>query len=429
MSYRAMLTGVSGLKAHQTRLDVVAANIANVNTIGYRSSRALFQDLFSQTLRGSSAPQGDFGGTNALQVGLGVRIASIDTKFDQGSLITTGVASDLAIQGNGFFILTDGSRVGYTRDGSFSLNSNGVLVEPATGLRVQGFMVDENGVVDTNAPPSDIVVPVNGAAIVRATENANLIGNLNSDAAGGEQVVRTVQVFDSLGTARDVTITFTKAASPSNDWDYDITYGVNTVGTGTLDFSAAGTLDPTLPANAPTVTITAAQLSAGGDSVPADLQFTMNMTEVTQLALGTETNQGVVTAMPSTVAMRNQDGFELGVLESFSVGNNGEIVGVFTNGLTRTLAQVALASFSNNGGLVRDGDNMFRETPASGLPQIGLPSQGGRGIVSGGTLENSNVDLGTEFSDLIVTQRGFQANARTITAADTLLQETVNLVR
>jgi flagellar hook protein FlgE len=429
MSYRALLTGVSGLKAHQTRLDVVAANIANVNTIGYRGSRVLFQDLFSQTLRGSSAPVGDFGGTNALQVGLGVRVASIDAKFDQGSLITTGVSSDLAVQGNGFFVLTDGRRTGYTRDGSFTLNNQGLLIEPANGMRVQGFLVASDGTIDTNSPPSDIAIPVGGTAIVRATENANLVGNLNSDAAAGEVVVRTLQVFDSLGTARNVIITFTKGASPSNNWDYDVAFDGTSVTTGTLNFSSSGTLDPLVGANAPTVTIPAALLSAGGDSAPAPLVFTVNMVEVTHLALGTQTNQGVVSAQPSTVAMRSQDGFELGTLESFNIGNNGEINGVFTNGLTRTIAQVALATFANNGGLSREGDNLFIETPASGVAQVGTPASGGRGIVTGGTLENSNIDLGTEFSDLIVTQRGFQANARTVTAADTILQETVNLIR
>ena len=429
MSIRAMLTAVSGLRAHQTRLDVVATNIANINTIGYRSSRILFQDLFSQTLRGASAPVGNFGGTNALQVGLGVRVASIDTSFDQGSLITTGFASDLAIQGNGFFVLTDGTVTGYTRDGSFTINNAGLLIEPATGMRVQGFLVASDGTIDTNSPPTDIEIPVGSTAIVRATENAIMIGNLNSDAQDAEIVVRTLQVFDSLGTARNVVMTFTKVGSPSNTWDWAATFEGDAVGNGTLNFSSGGTLDPLVPANTPTLTVPSALLAAAGDAQPADLVFDVSMVEITQLALGTEDNQGLITALPSTVSMRSQDGFELGVLESFNIGNNGEINGVFSNGLTRTIAQVALATFGNNGGLSRDGDNLFIETPASGAAQIGTPGSAGRGSVTGGTLENSNVDLGTEFTNLIITQRGFQANARTVTAADTLLQETVNLIR
>ncbi len=416
----AMLTAVTGLQSHQTRLDVIANNIANVNTVGYRSSRVLFQDLFSQLLRGGSAPVGNFGGSNPQQVGLGVRVGSIDVNHQQGSLLSTGVSSDLAIQGNGFFVLSDGLKTAYTRDGSFDLNANGMLIDPATGMRVQGYIADETGIVNTDKPPEDISIPIGSAGIARSTSNVYLIGNLNANAPTvptPTTVSRTIEVYDSLGTARLVTINFTKQATPANQWLWESTYDGNSVGSGTLNFSTTGDLpDGTTGA----ITIPATLMNTTG-SQPNDLTFNIDFSDLTQMATG-ETSG-------SDVSIRSQDGFPRGVLESFNIGANGEIIGVFSNGLTRVFAQVALATFSNVGGLVRDGNNMYIETPASGVSQIGSPRSGGRGTVSGGVLENSNVDLGTEFSSLIVTQRGFQANARTITAADTLLQETVNLGR
>jgi flagellar hook protein FlgE len=416
----ALFTGVTGLQAHQRRLDVVAANIANINTIGYRGSRVLFQDLFSQTLRGGSPPVGGFGGSNPQQIGLGVNVASIDVNHQQGSLLATGISSDLAIQGNGFFILSDGTKTGYSRDGSFQLNANGQLIEPGTGMRVQGFVANDQGVIDTNAAPADIVIPLGGTGIVRATTLVNLIGNLDADAPTVPTlttVQRVVQVYDSLGTQRDVTLTFTKQAAPANRWSWEASYGATSVGSGDLDFDTNGTLPLTATG---AVNIPSALLNDTG-SEPSDLGFTIDFSAVTQLATTEDS--------ASDITVRNQDGFARGILANFNIGANGEINGVFSNGLTRVFAQVALASFANVGGMSRDGNNMFLETPASGLAQVGAPRTGGRGTVTGGVLENSNVDLGAEFSNLIITQRGFQANARTITAADTLLQETVNLIR
>ncbi len=423
----AIYTGVNGLLVQQRRLDVVASNIANVNTIGYRGARVLFQDLFSQTLMGGSAPVGNFGGTNPQQVGLGVMIASIDVNFEQGSLITTGVSSDLAIQGTGFFVLSDGSANRYTRDGSFRINANGLLIEPATGLRVQGYMANEQGVIDTNGTPTDIVIPIGGTGIVRPTENATLIGNLNADVAAGTTVTRSIKVYDSLGTEREVSLVFTKTAN-TNEWTWEATFNgvtVSPVPAPTLVFDAEGALvdDPLTPE-----VETEGAISIPASAFPTDtalpetpFEFTIDFAAITQLSMGEDAN--------SDVTLRNQDGFPRGVLQSFNIGANGTINGMFSNGLTKVIAQVALASFSNISGLERDGNNLFRETPASGNAQVGAPQAGGRGLVSGGVLENSNVDLGAEFSNLIITQRGFQANARTISAADTLLQETVNLGR
>lgn len=412
----ALFTGVSGLAANQRKLDVIANNIANLNTNGYRASRVLFQDLFSQTISGPRAAVGGFGGSNPMQIGLGVRLGTIDVNHSQGALITTGIASDLAIQGQGFFVLSDGTSNFYTRDGSFALNSNGQLIDGATGFSVQGFLADSSGVIDPTGIITDITIPLGGVSIVQASTMAEFVGNLDSGAMVGDSFDRTFRLYDSLGTARDVTITFTKSAT-TNEWDWTASTAdpdvASVTGTGTLLFDSGG-----IVIGGGTATIDLNFL-AGIPSMPVDpFSFTVDFTQVTNQSGG-----------GSDITFFSQDGFPRGVLESFNIGQGGVINGVFTNGLSRTLGQVAIASFPNNGGLSREGNNLFRDSPSSGVPQIGLPGTGGRGQVSGGVLEGSNVDLGREFSELIITQRAFQANARTITTADSLLQETVNLIR
>lgn len=427
----ALFTGVTGLKAQQRKLDVVANNIANVNTTGYRGARVLFQDLFSQTLRGGSAPLGGFGGANPQQVGLGVQLASIDVDHGQGSLVTTGVPTDLAIQGNGFFVLNNGQGNIYTRDGSFLLNANGLLIDPGTGLRVQGYLADENGVITDTGSPQDISIPLGGIGIVQTTTSGKMIGNLNptidSTVTLPKTVTRSVTVFDSLGKERSVTLTFVKSQTNDNEWT--VTAGINgntnnvnidgALGGRTVTFDSTGAL--TTPADGVFDINVPAALLNSNNTAPDAMNFTLDFSKVTQLANGS--------LVESDISLQNQNGFGLGSLESVNIGTNGDINGVFSNGLTRTIARVALATFANVGGLERAGNNSFRETPASGAAQVGVPSTGGRGSAVGGVLESSNVDLGAQFSELIITQRGFQANARTITAADTLLQETVNLVR
>lgn len=411
----AIFTGVTGLMAHQRKLDVIANNIANVNTTGFRGGRVIFEDLFSQTLEGASAPNGNFGGSNPLQVGLGVQIASIDTDFGQGSLFSTGSTADMAIQGNGFFILSDGGQNWYTRDGSFQLNSNGQLIDPASGLRVQGFGTID-GVVDIDGGVGDIIIPVGGTSIVQPTSLATLIGNLNADTTPGDSVSRTVRVFDSLGTQRDVELVLTKSAT-ANEWEFEAFSDDNDPPGSlfggvprTISFDSSGALTSSALEN---ISIT---FPAGPTAPASPFTFDLDFSAVSQLSA------------ESDITLSTQNGFPRGVLEAFNIGENGVINGVFTNGLTQQLGQIALATFANIGALERAGNNSFRETPGTGIPQVGTPRTGGRGQVSGGVLEGSNVDLGTEFSNMIVTQRGFQANARTITVADTLLQETVNLI-
>jgi flagellar hook protein FlgE len=295
------------------------------------------------------------------------------------------------------------------------VNAEGFLVEPATGQFVQGYIADDMGNIDVDAPVSNLRIPLGGAAIVQPTSEVNFTANLDSDTPVGDSVIRTVRAFDSLGTTRDLTLTFTKAAA-TNEWEWAITTtdpDVDTVtGSGTVVFNADGTIQAGDTGNV------SVDFVNGGASVPTDpLDFVLDFADITQLA------------GDSDITVFAQDGYPRGVLESFDFGRDGVINGVFTNGLTRVIGQVGMANFSNNGGLERTGNNQFMETVTSGTPQVGPPNTGSRGTVTGGTLENSNVDLGSEFSNLILTQRGFQANARSITTADTLLQETVNLIR
>jgi flagellar hook protein FlgE len=446
MGGSALFTAVTGLQSFQSKLDVIANNIANVNTTGYRSSRILFQDLFSQTLSGGTAPDGVSAGTNPKQIGIGVRSSSIDVNHSQGALTATGVNSDLAIQGSGFFVLSDGTNQTFTRDGSFSLNRDGLLVDPATGLFVQGFSADVDGNVDVDAGVGNLTIPVGGASIVQPTTTTSLVGNLSAEAVLADAlavppvpvttVTRTIRTFDSLGVGRDVQLTFTKSAQLDdggtlyNAWTYvaefdgvDVT---NTANQGAVIFNTDGSFRAigdnnggvftAAAAGTPTVSVGLAQFS--GPSIPdAPFEFEIDFTAVTELSGNSE------------LTNPTQDGFPRGVLQEFALGENGIIIGVFTNGLTRTLGQVAMGTFSNLGGLTKIGNNQFRETPASGTVQIGVANTGGRGEIASGVLESSNVDLGTEFSDMIVTQRAFQANARTITTADNMLQEAVNLIR
>ncbi len=402
----AIYAGVSALQSQQRRINVIGNNIANLNTIGFRSARVIFQDVLNQTLTSASPPQGGRGGTNPRQVGSGVTVASIDTNFNQGSLFPSSGVADFAIQGDGFFIVNDGTGNFYTRDGSFGLDADGTIVEPSTGMTVQGYTAVD-GVIDASAPIGNIVIPTGGGGRTRPTTVATMMGNLDSEAAILDTVQRIIRVYDSLGAVQEITVTFTRTVV--NEYDWAATHPTaGAVGSGTVVFDANG------------------QVTAGGsgaisvaltNGATTPFLFTMDMTGVTQLA------------DDHTIALTNQDGLPPGVLESFSIGQGGIINGVFSNGLTEVLGQIALAIFNNAGGLIREGSNVFSGTPNSGIARVGLPSTGGRGVVNGGVLEGSNVDIATEFSNLIIAQRAFQAGARSITTADVLLSEAVNLVR
>ncbi len=671
---RSMFAGVSGIRAHQIRMDVIGNNLANVNTTGFKFSRVTFKDMLNQTVRGGTAPTATgTGGVNPAQVGLGVLVAGIDTIHSQGNLQATGKPTDMAIQGNGFFVLNNGSTIAFSRDGSFDINANGVLINPANGYRVQGWQA-VNGAVDTSGPVGDIVIPIGSRMVAQATSNVYLVGNLNADAAIGTQgsISRSdyylagqadsntllTGLFDDASTAAPLQLTNGDVINLHwNDGsEHDATYQVSGQatlgnfsawlssqlgGSVTVDITNSGAvritnngasnidnlsitvsgntvfnnvfddLGPTIAAGAADTSanmeraatssdslfsLTTAQgnslaLSSGDviyisafkggialttlsgvvgqdfstlgefaeyiedvygitseadgvtiddlgrinisgdigsgnefsnisitatnaagtvqrsyfnavnnyttiqhatgdsatlsmtvyDSLGVEHRVTMIFTRIAPNtwkwnadceddclggrnisngmqtiefltngsyntstgALSIDLNNGANSPLlinpdmtmftqfsgDSAISLRQQDGYPMGILEKFSIGASGDITGIYSNGLTDLLGKIALATFSNPGGLLKEGDNLYKQSMTSGVAQVGEPGTGGRGTINNGVLEMSNVDLAREFTDMIITQRGFQASSRIISTSDELLQELVNLKR
>jgi flagellar hook protein FlgE len=395
---RSLFSGVSGLRAHQTMMDVVGNNIANVNTVGFKASQTVFQDTLSQMLQGAGAPTGANGGTNPAQVGLGVRLAGISTNYTQGATQSTGRGTDLMIQGDGFFVISQGGEQLYTRAGAFDFDALGRLVTPTGGI-VQGWSA-VNGVVNTNAAVGDIRLQISEVLAPAVTKNVTVGGNLPADAAAGTSIVTSITAYDAQGKAVDLTLKY----------DFD---GTN----WTLNMS-----DDATPPNTATQTLAfdPATFKATGGPIAATLGGLTFDLDISGLS-----NYGG----SNTVAALNQDGYGMGSLASFSIGPDGTLMGVFTNGLKQPLGRIALASFDNPPGLEKAGGSLYRASVNSGNPSIGTATSGGRGMISGGSLEMSNVDLAQEFTNLIIAQRGFQANSRVITSSDEILQDLVNLKR
>lgn len=407
---RSMSLAISALRNHQIYMDVVSSNISNVNTTGFKGSRISFQELLNQTIRGSSAPRGGVGGLNPIQIGLGMALGGIDTIFTQGSLQDTGKLTDLAIQGDGFFVLDSGEGFYYSRDGNLDVGLDGALLNVATGYTVSGWEADDAGQIDTAQPLGKITIPF-GQTTARATAASQLRGNVDAEAAVGDTTNATLGVYDSLGVLHNIEVVFTKTGPNQWSWNYNTTDssigGITPAGTN-IAFNSDGSFDTTNPT--PTLAITYAN---GAD--PATV--TLDMSKLTQLM-----GQG-------SVNQASQDGLPPGDLSTFTVGTTGEVVGIFSNGLNRKLGQIAMATFLNPGGLMKKGQSLFASSANSGVAQVGLPGNDGRGQISGGYLEMSNVELAQQFTSMIVAQRGFQANSRVITTSDEMLQELVNLKR
>jgi len=408
---QAMYSGISAIEAHQERMDVIGNNIANVNTTAYKAGRVTFQDQLSQTLQGASTPTANVGGTNPQQVGLGVRVGSIDTLMAQGGLQSTTRPTDMAIQGNGYFMLGDSTGVSYTRDGSFTLDSNGNLVNGANGSFVLGWKADANGKIDSTKqidPSSHLAIPVGGLTAVQPTSMVAFGGNLSAEATAASGVyTRSVIVYDSLGEKQTVSLNFTRDPAAANTWDWSASGDAAAAGSGKITFDGTG------KQTAATGGIT---LTPADGATPAQA-ITPDFSAVTQIS-------GSSSASPTT-----QNGFGPGTLQSFGVDQTGAVTGIFNNGLTRVLGQVALADFPNPEGLERGGGNSFRTTINSGLPSIGTALSSSLGKISTGYLEQSNVDLSTEFTNMIVTQRGFQANTKIVTTVDEMLNDVIQIKR
>jgi flagellar hook protein FlgE len=461
---RSLYAGVSGLQNHQVRMDVLGNNISNINTTGFKKGRVTFQDLLSQTMSGAARPTDEVGGVNPKQVGLGMLIAAIDTIHTQGSLQTTGVMTDLSIQGNGFFILKAGEREFFTRAGAFSLDENGYIVNPANGLKVQGWIAETIGnitTINTAADLEDLIIPVGEKDPARATTAVDFFSNLDkrtpvitAGAAPGSLEVQegtwitTHDIFDSFGRAHKVQIEFTRDPLVANRWrasvavDPDAEIPTNTDAAGGLaaevnvfyvNFDNNGTLQSVMDSDLNVLSGEGnLQIAVAFDVPEADLVAGAAYRQTFNLNLGTVGSlRDSITqfASRSSAKMVKQDGYTMGYLESFKIDQRGVITGVYSNGANRDIGQVALASFTNPGGLEKEGENTYVVSNNSGEANIGESGIAGKGKIIAGALEMSNVDLAEQFTDMIVTQRGFQANSRSITTSDQMLQELLTLKR
>lgn len=516
---RSLYSAVSGLKNHQTRMDVIGNNISNINTTGFKAGRVNFATMLSQTLSSASAAQGNRGGTNAQQVGLGSSIASIDTIMTDGSVQSTGNNTDLAISGNGYFVVKDGDQTYYTRDGSFRFDAEGNYVT-AGGLKVQGWMADDDGVVNTNADVENIIVPAGQTMAPEATTNIDISKNLSADdstagkiklsaaatstgTAGSDSTVftltdangnthtGTITVVDD-GTNATITVEYdsldgfladTGAASLPARGDTGISLGTGAANTalGTLTPAltwpgAGGTVDDLTEATvissnmiiydaegmehkvyinytkstdnvwnisvnpvAPDAieagtasegilkfntdgsfyncSLTSFTLApSGGATTPQTVNLTFDPATLTQYA-------------GSTTIKNDADGYAAGTLDSVAFDSNGNIIGTFSNGLKQTLAQVAMATFNNPAGLESAGSNLMSESKNSGAAEISTANANGAGTITPSALEMSNANLSEQFTDMIVTQRGYQSNSKIITISDEMLETAINMKR
>jgi flagellar hook protein FlgE len=552
-----MFSGVSGMRNFQYELDVIGNNISNVNTVGFKGSRVTFQTALLQTLKAARAPQNNVGGTNPIQIGLGSQLATVDKVMTQGSFQNTGRKLDLAIQGDGFFVLSDGQGYYYTRAGALDVDMNGTLIHSSTGMKVQGWIAIQDPTtgqryIDTNQPIGDIVISAGMTMPANATTLARMEGNLNStsgimpfamtvtDDSGQQHTVRfvfsktntdfaiqngpftenqsytwraydennnllgtsyivvnqfgrvvdsglsevvvapgasisipssgelrfyesdspsnfvtakfespryvtAVEVYDTLGNPYSLYIEFTRLGQfqgMKNAWIWRVytasgepityidangqtSYNNTPYVGGVVDFNESGRLSTLYGITWDEAT----QTFQVSDSELRTIQF-----DASHMGDGTVTINLDLTALTqfagaNSATFTYQNGNALGTLQSFAINEAGQIIGTFSNGLTDLLGQVALAIFNNPAGLTEIGNSLYVPSANSGLAQIGAAGTGGRGTLIPGALEMSNVDLAEEFTKMIIAQRGFQANARVITTADTILGELVALRR
>ena len=461
---RSLYSGVSGLQNHQTRMDVIGNNISNVNTNGFKRGRVNFQDMISQQMSGAAKPTDELGGVNPKEVGLGMTIASIDNVFTQGNLQSTGVSTDLAIQGNGFFLLKSGEESFYTRNGAFGLDRDGTLVNPANGMRVQGWMAEEvNGqmLVSTAASPEDLIIPVGSKDPAKETTNVNFACNLNKntpeimEGASADDIYKGTwgteqKIYDSFGNEHILSVSFRRVPGNPNQWEATVQidpdnadYTQTRVGLGTTDgmgntflvnfdnygalasiSDSAGNLSNTEGQIVIQTSFAVAESNLDAEGNPYRQTLNINLGTI-----GSFKDTITQSASKSTTKAFYQDGYTMGYLDNFKIDSSGIITGVYSNGTNRTIGQIALASFANDRGLEKAGDNTYVESNNSGMARIGESGVAGKGTLMAGALEMSNVDLSEQMTDMIVTQRGFQSNAKTIQTADTLLETVLSLKR
>jgi flagellar hook protein FlgE len=401
------------LEADTVALNTIGNNLANLNTTAYKGQTTSFEDLFYQQI-------GQSGSGDPIQIGAGTKVSGTSSDFSEGTILpdTNTNSSDMALDGNGFFLVQQNGQQSLTRAGNFQVASNGSLITQ-DGASVLGYPV-VNKAVNTNVNPQAITLPVGSTQGAQATQNISATVNLNSNAPMSTSFTTPVQIFDSLGQSHQATITYDKTGT--NTWSYSVALpsgdatGTPVNNTGTLAFDSNGNL------TSPTGVVSGITFPGMADGA-SDLTFNWNLNgsgstpTITQLA-SANTNGSV-----------NQDGFTSGNYTGFTVDPSGVIQAQFSNGNTQTIGQVAVATVANEQGLVAVGGNNFQTTAASGQAVAGVAGAGGRGTVDVGALEQSNVDISTEFSNLIVAQRAFEANSKTVTTFDTISQDVISMVR
>ncbi|MDE7383791.1 MAG: flagellar hook protein FlgE, partial [Treponemataceae bacterium] len=403
---RSLYSGVSGLQNHQTRMDVIGNNISNVNTTGFKRGRVNFQDMISQQLAGAAKPTDELGGVNPKDIGLGMTISTIEQVFTQGNLQTTGVSTDVAIRGNGFFIVKNGDESFYTRNGVFGLDRDGTLVNPANGMRVQGWMArDFNGeqVVQTAATPTDLVIPVGSKDPAHATENVLFACNLNKntpeilEGASAADIAKGTcateqKIYDSFGNEHLLSVSFQRVAGNPNAWEATVNVDADNAdftqtrigldandGAGNtfiVEFDNMGRLASVtdsmgVPSAAEgeivlSASYTVPEAEADEDGNPMRHSFNINLGTI-----GSMRNTITQSASKSSTKAYSQDGYTLGYLDNFKIDSSGTITGVYSNGTNRVIGQIALATFANDRGLEKAGDNTYIETNNSGQASIG----------------------------------------------------------
>jgi len=432
MSLQSLRTGVSGLTANQTRLDVISNNISNSSTVAFKEGRAAFSEVLGREILGSGQKFG--GAVNPSKVGRGAAVASVDRNFAQGSLDSTGIKTDLALSGDGFFIASPQEGAGsqqrrLTRAGDFTFNQNGELVTN-DGLNVQGWKINEAGEVQTGAL-EDIQMDMNAQSSAKFTGAATVGGNLSADAAVDDTSSISTVVYDEQGTAYNAVVEFQKTGD--DQWDYTVRAadsapfqdgngGDPGVASGTINFASDGSVDEITdstgtPLTGPDGAPSGPSVTWKPDVVNGGQNLSIDLGQITQYSGST------------TSKFQSQNGNTSGELAGYNITENGELQLNYTNGEQQKTYQLAIGNVNNPNGLEQQGDNFYTTTSASGDLQLGRAGRDLQTSVVSGSLESSNVDLASEFADLIEAQRSYQASSRVVTTADQVLQETVQLKR
>jgi flagellar hook protein FlgE len=415
--FTSFSTALSALNAHTTAVDVVGNNLANLNTPGYKASVVAFSDLVTQSLGA---------GLGETQVGFGVARPVTIRQFAQGAIQSSSGPLDVAIQGDGFLVVRDPNSQGllYTRGGNLQINKEGQLVT-ATGFRLQGWN-QIGGTLATTGPTTDVVVPVGSLRAPVATKSFSFDLNLDASGTGGPPPTTfssSIEVYDSLGGSHVVTVDFEKTAN-AGEWSYSLNFPDSDMATppftpvtGVVQFDAEGHM------SAPAATDPAPELAVTGlKNGAADMTIAWNLFDGSTPRL-TQYSQA------SAKSANSQDGSPAAQLVKVGIGDGGQILAQYSNGEQVAVGQLAMSSIRNPESMIAVGNNNFQLSARTALPAVGVAGTGGRGQILGGAIEYSTVDIAKEFTNLIVYQRGYQANARVITAADEISQETINLKR